>query len=67
MQTAIATVCLSGTLKEKLEAIADAKFKGVEFFENDLLSYDGTPAEVRRIVEEGSRPSRSSPSAISKA
>jgi 4-hydroxyphenylpyruvate dioxygenase len=37
-------------LKEKLEAIADAKFKGVELFENDLLSYDGTPAEVRRIV-----------------
>jgi 4-hydroxyphenylpyruvate dioxygenase len=52
MQTAIATVCLSGTLKEKLEAIAAAKFKGVELFENDLLSYDGTPAEVRRIVED---------------
>jgi len=29
MQTAIATVCLSGTLNEKLEAIAAAQFKGV--------------------------------------
>jgi len=29
LQTAIATVCLSGTLNEKLEAIAGARFKGV--------------------------------------
>jgi 4-hydroxyphenylpyruvate dioxygenase len=50
MQTAIATVSLSGTLKEKLEAIAAARFKGVEIFENDLLSYNGTPADVRKIV-----------------
>ena len=47
MKTAIATVCLSGTLDEKLEAIAAAKFSGVEIFENDLLSFNGTPAEVR--------------------
>src|SRR4051812_32380981 len=50
MQTAIATVCLSGTLNEKLAAIAAARFKGVEIFENDLLSFNGTPAEVRRMV-----------------
>jgi 4-hydroxyphenylpyruvate dioxygenase len=50
MQTAIATVSLSGTLKEKLEAIAAAQFKGVEIFENDLLSYNGTPTEVRNLV-----------------
>jgi 4-hydroxyphenylpyruvate dioxygenase len=50
MQTAIATVCLSGTLTEKLEAIAAAKFKGVEIFENDLLGFNGTPADVRRMV-----------------
>ena len=48
MKTAIATVCLSGTLDEKLEAIAAAKFSGVEIFENDLLSFNGKPAEVRR-------------------
>lgn len=51
MKTAIATVCLSGTLPEKLEAIAAAQFKGVEIFENDLLSFNGTPADVRRMVE----------------
>jgi 4-hydroxyphenylpyruvate dioxygenase len=50
MQTAIATVSLSGTLNEKLEAIASARFEGVEVFENDLLSFNGTPAEVRRMV-----------------
>ena len=52
MRTAIATVCLSGTLTEKLEAIAAAQFKGVEIFENDLLSFNGTPAEARRMIED---------------
>ena len=51
MQSAIATVSLSGTLDEKLAAIAAARFRGVEIFENDLLSFDGTPAEVRGIAE----------------
>jgi 4-hydroxyphenylpyruvate dioxygenase len=51
MRTAIATVCLSGTLTEKIEAIAAAQFKGVEIFENDLLSFNGTPAEARRMLE----------------
>jgi 4-hydroxyphenylpyruvate dioxygenase len=50
VQTAIATVSLSGTLAEKLEAIAAARFKGVEIFENDLLSFNGTPADVRRMI-----------------
>lgn len=50
MLTAIATVCLSGTLNEKLEAIAAAGFKGVELFENDLLSFDGSPSEVGREI-----------------
>ena len=50
MKTAIATVCLSGTLNEKLDAIAAAKFKGVEIFENDLLSFSGTPADVRAMA-----------------
>jgi 4-hydroxyphenylpyruvate dioxygenase len=50
METAIATVSISGALNEKLEAIAAAHFKGVEIFENDLLSFDGTPDDVRRMV-----------------
>lgn len=51
MRTAIATVCLSGTLTEKIEAIAAAQFKGVEIFENDLLSFNGTPSDARRMIE----------------
>lgn len=50
MDTAIATVSLSGALNEKLAAIAAARFRGVEIFENDLLSFDGTPRDVRRMV-----------------
>jgi 4-hydroxyphenylpyruvate dioxygenase len=49
-QRCIATVSLSGTLPEKLEAAALVGFDGVEIFENDLLTYDGTQAEVRRIA-----------------
>lgn len=41
MKTSIATVCLSGGLSEKLEAIAAAGFRGVEIFESDLLSFNG--------------------------
>ncbi len=48
MRTAIATVCLSGDLAEKLEAAAAAGFKNVEIFENDLLTFNGTNDEVRR-------------------
>jgi 4-hydroxyphenylpyruvate dioxygenase len=50
MKLSIATVSLSGGLGEKLEAIAAAGFRGVEIFENDLLSFSGTPADVRKLV-----------------
>jgi 4-hydroxyphenylpyruvate dioxygenase len=50
MQTSIATVSLSGGLAEKLEAIAAAGFTGVEIFESDLLSFNGTPKDVAGMV-----------------
>jgi len=50
MHRSIATVSLSGTLPEKLEAIAAAGFDGVEIFENDLLYYGGSPREVRKLA-----------------
>ena len=50
MKLSIATVSLSGGLEEKLQAIAAAGFKGVEIFENDLLSFNGTPEDVRDTV-----------------
>jgi 4-hydroxyphenylpyruvate dioxygenase len=52
MQRSIATVSISGTLVEKLTAIHAAGFEGVEIFENDLLYFDGSPADVRRIAED---------------
>jgi 4-hydroxyphenylpyruvate dioxygenase len=50
MQTSVATVSLSGGLAEKLEAIAAAGFTGVEIFESDLLSFNGTPKDVSRMA-----------------
>ena len=41
MLTSIATVSLSGSLDQKLEAIAKAGYAGVEIFESDLLGFDG--------------------------
>jgi 4-hydroxyphenylpyruvate dioxygenase len=50
MKMSMATICLSGDLDEKLQAIAGAGFGGVEIYESDLLSYSGTPADVARQV-----------------
>jgi 4-hydroxyphenylpyruvate dioxygenase len=52
MQTSIATVSISGGLAEKLEAIAAAGFQGIEIFENDLLSFDGTPTDVGKRIRD---------------
>ncbi|MEV1174113.1 TIM barrel protein [Nonomuraea sp. NPDC049784] len=47
MRKSIATVSVSGTLIEKLDAIAAAGFDGVEIFENDLLTCPLPPEEIR--------------------
>ncbi|BCA39484.1 hypothetical protein KATP_20060 [Kluyvera ascorbata] len=52
MLRSIATVSISGTLPEKLSAIAAAGYQGVEIFENDLLYYTGTPADVRSMADD---------------
>jgi 4-hydroxyphenylpyruvate dioxygenase len=52
MKTSIATVSISGDLREKLSAIAAAGFDGVEIFENDFLAFDGTPEEVGQMVRD---------------
>ena len=49
MRHSIATVSLSGMLREKLQAAAAAGFGGVEIIENDLLRFPGSPREVRQI------------------
>lgn len=52
MKTSIATVCLSGTLAEKLRAVADAGFDGVEIFEQDLIVNPYSPEQIRARGEE---------------
>lgn len=52
MKTSIATVSISGTLTEKLTAIADAGFDGVEIFEQDFIAHDGSAADVGRMVRD---------------
>ena len=44
----IATVCLSGTLEDKLAGAAAARFHGVEIFENDLIASPWSPARIRQ-------------------
>ncbi|WP_138419039.1 bifunctional sugar phosphate isomerase/epimerase/4-hydroxyphenylpyruvate dioxygenase family protein [Sinomonas gamaensis] len=52
MRTGIATVCLSGTLEEKLRASAKAGFDGVEIFETDLVTSSLSPEEVRKLADD---------------
>jgi 4-hydroxyphenylpyruvate dioxygenase len=50
MRKSIATVSMSGTLREKLEAIAAARFDGYELFENDLIYFNGSPSAVGALA-----------------
>ena len=50
MRKSIATVCLSGTLREKLLACSAAGFDGVEIFENDLVVSPDDPATISRYA-----------------
>ncbi|MEE3316582.1 MAG: TIM barrel protein, partial [Pseudomonadota bacterium] len=52
MKRSIATVSISGTLTEKLSAIAAAGFDGIEIFEQDFIAHDGRPADVGRLVRD---------------
>ena len=50
MHRSIATVSLSGTLRQKLEAIAAAGFNGIELFEADFINFNGTAADLGRVA-----------------
>lgn len=52
MKTSIATVSISGNLREKLEAIAAAGYDGIEIFEQDFIAYDGSPRDVGNMVRD---------------
>ncbi|MBO0677584.1 sugar phosphate isomerase/epimerase and 4-hydroxyphenylpyruvate domain-containing protein [Mycolicibacterium sp. S2-37] len=48
----IATVCLSGTLDDKLVAAAHAGFDGIELFEPDLVASTLSPKQIRERCDE---------------
>lgn len=50
MKLGIATVSISGDLREKIEAIAAAGFDGIELFETDFVASDVSPRELRRML-----------------
>ena len=52
MKTAIATVSISGNLRQKLEAIAAAGFDGIEIFEQDFIADAGSPRDVGRMIRD---------------
>ncbi|APX89157.1 3-keto-5-aminohexanoate cleavage protein [Brevirhabdus pacifica] len=52
MKTSIATVSISGSLPEKLEAIAAAGYDGIEIFEQDFIAHDGGPREVGQMIRD---------------
>ena len=50
MLRSIATVSMSGTLRQKLEAIAAARFDAIELFESDFINFNGSASELRRLA-----------------
>ncbi len=52
MKRSIATVCLSGDLRQKIDAVSHANYDGIEIFENDLLLFEESPAVVRQMTED---------------
>ncbi|NML15752.1 bifunctional sugar phosphate isomerase/epimerase/4-hydroxyphenylpyruvate dioxygenase family protein [Azohydromonas caseinilytica] len=52
MRRSIATVSLSGTLRDKLQAIAAARFDGIELFEPDFTNARMSAAELRTQCED---------------
>ena len=50
MKTSIATVCLSGTLEEKMRASAAAGFDGVEVFEPDFVASPLSPERIAALA-----------------
>lgn len=52
MKTSIATVSISGSFSEKLDAIAKAGFDGIEIFEQDFIASDYAPRDIGAMVRD---------------
>ena len=52
MRRSIASICLSGSLDEKLAAASAAHFEAIEVYEADLIHFDGSPSDVRAMARD---------------
>jgi 4-hydroxyphenylpyruvate dioxygenase len=52
MKTSIATVSISGNLREKLVAIAEAGYDGLEIFEQDFIADEGSPRQIGEMIRD---------------
>ena len=52
MYFSIATVCLSGTLETKIDAISRAGFGFIEIFENDLVTSRNSPDTIASMISD---------------
>ncbi|WP_417720951.1 bifunctional sugar phosphate isomerase/epimerase/4-hydroxyphenylpyruvate dioxygenase family protein [Salipiger sp.] len=52
MKTSIATVSISGNLRDKLDAIVAAGFDGIEIFEQDFIADTGSPRDVGNAIRD---------------
>jgi len=52
MKTSIATVSISGNLRDKLEALAAARFDGIEIFEQDFIADEGSPRDFGQMIRD---------------
>lgn len=51
MKRGISSLSFSGPLEKKIEAAAKAGFDGIEVFREDLVDFDGKPADVARLAK----------------
>jgi 4-hydroxyphenylpyruvate dioxygenase len=52
MKTAVATVSVSGNLREKLEAIAAAGFDGIEILEQNFVADAGSLRDIGAMIRD---------------
>ncbi len=52
MRRGISSLSFSGPLDKKIEAAAAAGFEGIEIFREDLIYFDGKPADLSRLARD---------------
>ena len=52
VKKSIATVSISGNLTEKLKAISEAGFEGIEIFEQDFIADLSSPRDIGKMIRD---------------